>query len=392
MWVSITSLVLLATVGYAAKTGGAASAPATQESTLAGFKDNSPPPVIYSPDKTITVRTTSLCQFQRKLDGQWIGSTLASDGKVYFGSSSHSRDVAGMFFQYDPATKKVTPLSSDLSTTCGENAQTMVPQGKIHSSVVECNGYLYFSTHLAAYWKYAYDHYTGPHVLAYKLGSLEAGKPVFRDFGVVREGFTNYAGLTADPVNGYVYILVCRWWHGGGGYLYRYNLDGSGKKLLADLGPRGGQCFFMFPDKRGDVWFSHYGNFGAICKIDGKTGDLTTYPNALPMKLQLLKNESKLEPNDDPVKNEPVGPVGPRSSCGGRKSTATAAPSACTSTGASGNSMPRRCTMAMPTAPAACCTGSARTRWGWALAATRSITSSRPTPTGRGRRRQRTIT
>lgn len=269
-----------------------------------GLADTSPPTVIHTPDVTLTAQTAPLCTYQRKLDGQWLGSYLASDGKVYFGSSSHSGDTAGMFFQYDPTERvKGKPpaqcifvLSGDLSITCGENAKTMVPQGKIHSIIVEHDGWLYFATHLAAYWSSAENRYTGSHVLAYKLGSREAGKPVFRDFGVTRENHTCYAGIAVDGVNGYVYTMVTRWWNGGGGYLYRFKTDGTGKTLITSFASEGGgTSFYLFPDRRGDLWFTQHGNFGALYKLDGKTGNLACLTNALPVKRQLLADKPSMD-------------------------------------------------------------------------------------------------
>ena len=51
----------------------------------------------------------------------------------------------------------------------------------------------------------ARSRYTGTHVIGYELGSLEAGSPVFNDFGAVRPRYTNYAGVAVDPQGRWLY-------------------------------------------------------------------------------------------------------------------------------------------------------------------------------------------
>jgi hypothetical protein len=254
--------------------------------------DDSPaPPVIDAPDVTLTVTTTPLCPYNRKLDGQWFGSGIGSDGKVYFGSSCHGKDAAGMFFQYDPRSKNISVVIPDFSVACHEDAKTMVPQGKIHTPLVEHDGWLYFATHLAAYYEDALNRYTGAHVLAYKIGSLEAGKPEVRDFGVIQDNYSCYAAISVDPIHGYLYVAVTKWWKGPAqGYLYRYKLDGTGKTMIKDFGSQGGQSYFQFVDERGDLWFTDSGSYGTLFKMNGETGKVTTYPNALPKRKNLLEN------------------------------------------------------------------------------------------------------
>src|SRR5450432_2671552 len=124
---------------------------------------------------TITAQSFNLCAINPKLDGQWQGNTVASDGNVYFASSSHQSDTAAIFCKYAPLTKQLTVLSSNMSATLGETiaggslAGGVVPQGKIHSDIVESGGTLYFATHLANYWDAAAKAYTGSHVVGYDL-------------------------------------------------------------------------------------------------------------------------------------------------------------------------------------------------------------------------------
>src|SRR5215472_1511779 len=126
-----------------------------------------------------SMRTFPLNTYKRELDGQWEGIRLASDGNVYFASSSHSAHHGASFFKYDPKTGQVTELVHDITEICGENAQTN-PQGKIHSDIVEANGWLYMATHFAAAKPGVYETWTGSHALGYELAT---GR--WRDYGVV---------------------------------------------------------------------------------------------------------------------------------------------------------------------------------------------------------------
>jgi len=96
-----------------------------------------------------SMQTFALNDYKRELDGQWQGIRLASDGNVYFASASHSAHHGASFFKYDTTTGQVTELVHEITDICGEDVQTN-PQGKIHSDIVEANGWLYLATHFAA--------------------------------------------------------------------------------------------------------------------------------------------------------------------------------------------------------------------------------------------------
>src|SRR4029453_5686522 len=144
------------------------------------------------------VQTFALNDYKRELDGQWQGIRLASDGNVYFASSSHSAHHGASFFKYDTTSGQVTELVHEITDICGEDVQTN-PQGKIHSDVVEANGWLYMATHFAAEKPGVYKTWTGSHALGYEL---KTGK--WRYFGVIRPGFTAYAAIGVDPVRHYL--------------------------------------------------------------------------------------------------------------------------------------------------------------------------------------------
>src|SRR6185312_7183386 len=96
-----------------------------------------------------TVQSYPLNSYSRYLDGQWEGIKYASDGNVYFASSSQSAHHGASFFKYSPATQQVTMLAEDITTICGEDPQTN-PQGKIHANIQEMHGWLFFTTHFGA--------------------------------------------------------------------------------------------------------------------------------------------------------------------------------------------------------------------------------------------------
>jgi len=119
---------------------------------------------------SIGVQSFSLNDYQRNLDGQWQGIRQASDGQVYFGSSTVSAHHGASFFKYNPATSQVTMLAEDLTILCGEDPYTN-PQGSLHSDVVEANGWIYFSTHFSSALPGAYATWTGSHLIGYELAT-----------------------------------------------------------------------------------------------------------------------------------------------------------------------------------------------------------------------------
>src|SRR5262249_1098885 len=94
------------------------------------------------PSVTLQMQSFPLNTYKREVDGQWEGIRLASDGNVYFASSSHSAHHGASFFKYDTKSGQITELVHDITETCGEDARTN-PQGKIHSDIVEADGWLY---------------------------------------------------------------------------------------------------------------------------------------------------------------------------------------------------------------------------------------------------------
>ncbi len=273
----------------------ASPAPAATEASPA----KSAKPVSASPGKTPAtpsttaaneqlVKSFALNPYKRELDGQWQGIRLASDGNVYFASSSHSAHHGAAFFKYDPRTGQVTELVHELTEICGEDVQTN-PQGKIHSDIVEADGWLYMATHLASEKRGAADTWSGSHALGYELAT---GK--WRDFGVLLPGYTCYAGVGVDPARHYLYVFLTTQKAGQPAYMFRIH-TGTGEKT--NLGPvsapsEGGydfSSFWTFVDRRGDVWFSVKNQNGDLQQIHGDTGKIEVHPRALP---ELVRSDS----------------------------------------------------------------------------------------------------
>jgi hypothetical protein len=222
------------------------------------------------------VRSFPLNGYKRVLDGQWQGIRYASDGNVYFGSSTHSAHHGAAFFKYDPRTGQIVMLAEDLTTICGEDPETN-PQGKLHSDIVEANGWLYMSLHFSSELPAAYDRWTGSHVLGYELATGQ-----FRDYGVVHPNYTSYSAIGVDPSRNYVYVFVTGENADQVSYLYRIDTVTGMKTNLGQVGGAWSSSFWTFVDRRGDVWFSVAGQNGALYRVTGATGRIDVFPNALP--------------------------------------------------------------------------------------------------------------
>jgi len=235
------------------------------------------------------VRTFPLNTYKRELEGQWQGIRLASDGNVYFASSTHSAHHGAAFFKYDTKTGKVVELVHDVTAVCGEDVQTN-PQGKIHSDVVEANGWLFMATHFSSEKPGAYKTWSGSHALGYEIAT---GK--MRDYGVIRPGFTAYSAVGVDPVRHYLYVFVTGQTNGQAAWVYRIDtVSGEKVELGAVSKPSDGGwdfvCYWMFVDRRGDVWFSVRNQGGALQQIHGDTGKIEVHADALPPLIRWDKN------------------------------------------------------------------------------------------------------
>lgn len=230
----------------------------------------------------------SMNKIAKEWDGQWEGITVASDGNCYFGTSTHSRGHGAGFHKYNPKTKEHTVIAEDMTLICGEE-DLKSQQGKIHSPIVECDGWLYFTTHLSNYWPEGIELYPGAHVLGYELAT---GK--FRDFGIVKPRYSIYSAINVDTDRKQLYVFVAPFQEdlvkNDGAHLYSIDIVSGAKKDLGQVTKgQGAASFWFFVDNKGNCWFTLW---KAHIEYDNDKGNLycyspdadkiITYENVLP--------------------------------------------------------------------------------------------------------------
>lgn len=240
-----------------------------------------------SKEKGYKVYSISMNKICKEWDGQWQGMTVASDGNCYFSSSTHSKGHGAGFHKFNPETYEHTMLAEDMTVVCGEES-TESQQGKIHSPVVESDGWLYFTTHLSNYWKEGIERYTGAHVLGYELSS---GK--FRDFGIVKPRYSIYSAIGVDPERKKLYVFVVPFlpelYKSDGCHLYSIDMVSGEKEDLGLVVKGMGASFWFYIDNNGNVWFTlwkkHYkyeNDHGNLYVYRPDKGMIETYVDVLP--------------------------------------------------------------------------------------------------------------
>lgn len=236
-----------------------------------------------------SVRSISLNKFVKYFDGQWQGITVASDGACYFGASTHSPRHGSSFFKFQPGTDKLTVLAEDMTEVCGEDLNKTPPQGKIHSPIVEFEGWLYFTTHLSNYWDEAMDRYTGAHVLGY-----EPATGAFRDFGIVHPRYTIYSAINVDRNNRKLYVFAVPFAAADvrtdGSHLHQIDLETGENVDLGLVGQKQQSCtYYFFIDEAGNCWFTLWKNHwplswdhGDLYKYDPGAKAIQCYKDVLP--------------------------------------------------------------------------------------------------------------
>ncbi len=244
--------------------------------------------------KICDVTSYSMNKICKEWDGQWQGIGVASDGNCYFGTSTHSSGHGAGFHRYDPGTKEHTVIAEDMTVICGEEFSGS-QQGKIHSPIVELDGWLYFTTHLSNYWPEGIDIYPGAHVLGYELAT---GK--FRDFGIVKPRYSIYSAIQVDPERKVLYVFLAPFQpdlvKNDGAHLYSVDIETGEKKDLGQLtfGEMGGVPWF-YVDNHGNCWFSLWKrewqyeyDLGNLYCYNVKAGKIITYEDALPKEVELI--------------------------------------------------------------------------------------------------------
>jgi len=161
------------------------------------------------------------------------GMGTASDGRIYYVLSSERFDIGAQMYCYDPKTDRIEHVG-DVTEACGEKDTKTIVQGKSHVPFQECDGKLYFATHVGWYsiidgmekigippegWK----PYPGGHFLAYDMRTKK-----FEDLGKAPRG-EGILTMTMDAKRGRLYGLT---WPAG--RFLRYDLA---RKDLKDFGP-----------------------------------------------------------------------------------------------------------------------------------------------------------
>ncbi len=261
--------------------------------------DPSKPPQPLPPDAhVLKVQSFSTNQVNRDYDGQWEGICAASDGNVYFASSTHSPRSGAGFFKYDPRTGAVTVLTKDITAVCGEDPAKITAQGQIHSNVVEMDGWLYCTTHFANEWKGAPDLYPGSHLIGYELAT---GK--FRDFGAVRFNCTGYSAIQVDPPRKRVFFYLTLWGRGtpgqgDGSHVYRLDVTTGKIKEMAKVGTDHSAAFCMVVDAKGGVWLTTERTQNTLFHIDGDTGKVQRWPEVTPRRSDLERETPAKDQKD----------------------------------------------------------------------------------------------
>ncbi len=238
--------------------------------------------------KICHVTSFAMNRICKEWDGQWEGIKAASDGNCYFGTSTHSRGHGAGFHMYNPETREHTMIAEDMTLICGEE-NTETQQGKIHSPIVELDGWLYFTTHLSNYWPEGIALYTGAHVLGYEMAT---GK--FRDFGIVKPRYSIYSAINVDPERKVLYVFVAPFYDelikNDGVHLYSVDIASGEKRDLGQLTHgQTGASFWFYVDNRGRCWFtlwkehiSYENDPGNLYCYNPEEDRIITYKDVLP--------------------------------------------------------------------------------------------------------------
>jgi len=213
-------------------------------------------------------------------DGQWQGMGVASDGACYFGTSCHSAEHGGGYFRFDPATREFEVLTEDFTKLVGDDITKNTPQGKCHSPIIESNGKIYLSTHLAAYWSDSVlNRYAGSYILSYDLKEKK-----WHNFGVVKPRFSTYSAIEVDGARGKIYAMIVPFSPldtADGIFMYQIDIKTGEKRELGQLSHGKGN-FWFYLDDRGRVWTTvWYGSSKLHC-YDPDLDSILTYEDPFP--------------------------------------------------------------------------------------------------------------
>lgn len=75
-------------------------------------------------------------------DSNYHSITVASDGLIYFSINTHHPHSSARLYKFNPADETIE-LVGDITQVLGEDVNQQVRHGKIHTPLVEHDGYLY---------------------------------------------------------------------------------------------------------------------------------------------------------------------------------------------------------------------------------------------------------
>jgi len=104
-------------------------------------------------------------------DCNYHSITLASNGRIYFSMSGHRIDENARLCCFDPQSQKMVFTRDIGEGLKDEDTTRTVPQGKIHSGLMEADRKLFFSTHIGFYKddRQGRGKYPGFHLMYYDL-------------------------------------------------------------------------------------------------------------------------------------------------------------------------------------------------------------------------------
>lgn len=187
---------------------------------------------------------------QEWVDSQFEGIIAASDGRTYFGGSSHCPTQNGQFYSFDPEKNSVHHIA-DLGEWVGEEEMIgeLNTQGKIHSQIYEANKKIYMTTTVGDFpGEFSYH---GGHFIAYDLEKEEtqhlAHYPDLNGGGLLTMHY--------EPVNNRLYAI-----HQRNRTLIYYDLDDEEIVTIGSIENNQHQCRCMISDHWGNIYgCSSYG-------------------------------------------------------------------------------------------------------------------------------------
>lgn len=184
-------------------------------------------------------------------DSNYNALTATSDGNIHFVINTHNSNYGCRYYIFHPEKGSIT-LAGKLDEVLREPAKTHIPQGKVHTPLIEHDGKIWFATHTAFYHGDLPEldsgkktPYSGGRFMSYDLKSRR-----FTDLARVMPG-EGIISMAMDSNRGVLYGLT---WPSG--ILVSYDIE---KRQLQSWGAVQG---------RGE-WGEHPAEWDRICRTLG---------------------------------------------------------------------------------------------------------------------------